>query len=36
MVRVVYRPFFIKAQEKFEAENRERVRTKEPLLHESE
>ena len=32
----VERPFFIKAQQEFYEENRQRIRTKERLLHESE
>jgi hypothetical protein len=35
MLTAVCRPFFIKAQEEFDQENRQRIRTKERLLHDS-
>ncbi len=36
MLAAVTRPFFIKARQEFYEENRQRIRTKERLLHESE
>ena len=35
MLRAVYRPSFIEAQEEFDQENKQRIRTKERLLHDS-
>jgi len=35
MLTAVYRPFFIEAQEEFDQENKQRIRTKERLLHDS-
>ena len=36
LLAAVERPFFIKAQQEFCEENRQRIRTKERLLHDSE
>jgi hypothetical protein len=36
MLAAVERPFFIKVQQEFYEENRQRIRTKERLLHDSE
>jgi len=35
MLTAVYRPFFTEAQEEFDQENKQRIRTKERLLHDS-
>ena len=36
MLAAVERPFFVKAHQAFYEENRQRIRTKERLLHDSE